>query len=242
MWVPSAVVPLIRFADAVVPLNSTGLDLVGVGDIEVPTGLIERLQSFDSIVSWYGANRDEFREALLRLGFTCEFHTALPPAQFFGHAIDFFAAQAGAPAGLIPRIPTNVCVHRDRIVIHPFSGSRRKNWPLARFRELAERLPYPVEWSAGPEEELSGATRFENLGTLADWIAGARLYVGNDSGITHVAAAMGQRTLALFGPTMPEQWAPRGENVVVMRREPLETLSVEEVCRAANRLLDAHPL
>jgi ADP-heptose:LPS heptosyltransferase len=43
------------------------------------------------------------------------------------------------------------------------------------------------------------------------------MYIGNDSGITHLAAAVGTPVLALFGPTNPEVWAPRGPHVRVGR-------------------------
>lgn len=237
VWIPSPVVPLIRFADAVRPLASTGLDLAGIGDLAMPARLVTELRTFNSIVSWYGTNRSEFREALADIGVRCEFHAALPPSGYSGHAIDFFAGQAGAPHGLIPRIQTEPSALRDSVVIHPFSGSAQKNWPLGRYRELAARLPYPVEWSAGPEEELPGAHNFANLALLADWISGTRLYIGNDSGITHLAAATGVRTLALFGPTAPEIWGPRGQNVSVLHSNPIEQLSVENVLSLANRLL-----
>ena len=239
IWVPSPVVPLVRFASSVKPLASTGLDLVSVGDLPMPPSLEEKLRTFDSIVSWYGANRAEFREALTRLGVACEFHRALPPEEYCGHATDFFAGQVGAPCALIPRIPLTARGHRDAIVIHPFSGSKRKNWPLASFRELAENLPYPVEWTAGPDETLSSAIRFANLADLAGWIAGAKLYIGNDSGITHLAAACGVKTIALFGPTAPEIWSPRGNNVSVLHRNPLDRLPVQEVLTATSRLLDS---
>ncbi len=229
VWAPSPVVPLIRFADAVTALSATGLDLVAVGDLEIPATLTNKLRSFDSIVSWYGANRPEFREALSNLEVPCEFHRALPPADYAGHAIDFFAGQTGAPSGLIPRIAVELREKRDSVVIHPFSGGKKKNWPLESFRELAAHLPCPVEWSAGPEEELPDAARFDDLGALAAWIAGARLYIGNDSGITHLAAAIGVPTLALFGPTDPAIWGPRGENVTILHSNPLEALCIENV-------------
>ncbi len=232
-------VPLIQFAGTVRPLSTTGLDLVGVGDLETPEHLMKKLRTFDSIVSWYGTNRPEFRDALAKSGVPCEFHAALPPLSYKGHAIDFFAAQVGAPAGLIPRIQAQSSTTRDSVVIHPFSGGARKNWPLHRYCELAAQLPCEIEWSAGPEEQLPEAVRFPNLPLLADWMAGARLYIGNDSGITHLAAAIGTRTLALFGPTAPGIWGPRGENVSVLRRDPIEQLQVEEVLSAANRLLDS---
>ena len=123
------------------------------------------------------------------------------------------------------------------IVIHPFSGSARKNWPLSSYEELARYLRYPVEWTAGPEEALAGAMRFANLADLAMWLRGARLYIGNDSGITHLAAALGVRTLALFGPSSPETWAPRGENVMVLNANPIDSLDGETVLKTANRLL-----
>ncbi len=232
VWIPSPVVPLVTFADAVRPLASTGLDLAGVGDLQMPARLIDQLKSFDSIVSWYGANRPEFREALLGLGVPCEFHAALPPVTHSGHATDFFANQVGAPEGLIPQIEIAPAPARASVVIHPFSGSARKNWPLHLYQELADRLACPVEWSAGPEEELSGAVRFRSLGDLAVWLGGARLYIGNDSGITHLAAALGVKTIALFGSSSPETWGPRGENVTVLRCNPIEELEVQAVLGA----------
>ncbi len=238
VWIPSAVTPLCRgLADVIQPLASTGIDLVGVGDLEMSGSLARRLRSFDSIVSWYGANRPEFREAMSSTGVPCEFHSALPPRDYRGHAIDFFLDQVGGPPGAVPRIEVFPRAKRESVVIHPFSGSPRKNWPLERYRALTTRLSYLVEWSAGPQEELAEATRFADLYELAEWIAGARLYIGNDSGITHLAAATGVATVALFGPTCPETWAPRGENVTVLRSNPLEQLEVDQVLIAANRLL-----
>lgn len=239
VWISSPVAPLIHFANAVRPLASTGIDLVGVGELEISHALRQRLQSFDSIVSWYGTNRPEFREALTSLGVPCTFHRALPSAAYSGHAIDFFAGQVGAPEGLTPRIEAKPAQRRNSVILHPFSGSARKNWPLCLFRQLAAQLPSAVEWTAGPDDDLAEATRFDNLADLANWIAGAQLYIGNDSGITHLAAATGIRTLALFGPDSSETWTPRGPNVTTVRASTLESLAVRAVLDAANRLLDS---
>jgi heptosyltransferase-3 len=238
IWAPSAVLPLIHFASSTHSLVSTGINLHGVGDLQPSNELREKLQSFDSVVSWYGSNREEFRSAFQSINPNCEFHAALP-RDFGLHAIDFYASQVGAPLGLIPKIQVNNVEFRDRIVIHPFSGSKKKNWPLARFRELAAQLPLPVEWLAGPEEELPEAHRFENLSELAGFIAGARLYIGNDSGITHLAAAVGVKTLAIFGPASPRIWIPRGENVEVIAVRDLAEVKPTYVARVVNRLLDS---
>lgn len=239
VWVPTAVVPLIQFADGVRPLASTGIDLVAVGDLPMPQQLKSRLQAFDSIISWYGANRREFRDAFESLGLKCQFPPALPAKDSSLHVTDFFARQVEAPDGLVPRIHVKPCAPRDAIVIHPFSGSLLKNWPLNSYRELAAQLLSPVEWTAGPEEELPEAVRFATLAELGSWVRGARLYIGNDSGITHLAAAIGVPTLALFGPLSPLNWVPRGHNVTVLHSPALEKLDVQTMLSTANRLLDS---
>jgi ADP-heptose:LPS heptosyltransferase len=83
---------------------------------------------------------------------------------------------------------------------------------MERFEAIASVLSknVPVHWLCGPEEDLAGAKRIDNLYELACWIRGARIYVGNDSGISHLAAAVGTPTVALFRSTDPRVWAPRG--------------------------------
>lgn len=220
VWAAAANVPLVRFAPARA-ISATGIDLLGV--TEPPARLLEELRSFDSIVSWYGANRPEFRDLVQRLKLPFTFLPALPPGGTGMHATDFYLEQVSALAGCagdgVPRIACGTG-RGDFAVIHPFSGSPTKNWPLAKYRCLAHNLEraMPVRWCAGPDDPpLEGAVRIDNLYELACWLARARLYIGNDSGITHLAAAVGTPVLALFGPTDPEVWAPRGPNVRIGR-------------------------
>jgi lipopolysaccharide heptosyltransferase III len=238
VWISTPVVPLVSFADKVRPLPSTGIDKLGLADVEVPPELLQQLKSFEHIVSWYGSNRPEFRQAIHALGVECMFLAALPPDDFCEHAGRFFARQVGADEQVTPRISVPVISQRDSVVIHPFSGSNRKNWPLDLYQELARRLsPNTVEWIVGPEEQLEGAHRFEKLHDLAAWLGGAKLYIGNDSGITHLAAALGIPTLALFGPTDPAKWAPRGENVRVLHSPVIADLRVETVLAASRAVV-----
>jgi hypothetical protein len=118
--------------------------------------------------------------------------------------------------------------HGKYAVIHPGAGSIAKCWPLERFMELAaivrRRLPVvfivgpaEIEWWQGPAL-LSIRERFPlilqpPLGVLAGILAGASLYVGNDSGVSHLAAAVGAPTIALFGPTSSTHFAPLGPRV-----------------------------
>ena len=119
------------------------------------------------------------------------------------------------------------------IALHPGSGSPRKNWPARRFAELAQRLTHEhdarVLVVAGPADEdplrdlLSRWTasppvvaRDRSLAEIAALLARCRLVIGNDSGISHLAAALGAPTITLFGPTDPRVWAPQGATPAVI--------------------------
>ena len=208
VWTTSAIAPLVQFADVVRSIAGSGIDVVGLPGRPVPP----RLGVFDRIVSWYGANRPEFIDAVSGLPF--EFHQALPPPDCTLHATDFFLSQTDAATGAVARIKIETGLATGT-VIHPFSGGTGKNWPLENFRRVAAQLG-SVQWLAGPEETLDGAAHFESLLDVAKLIAGAKQYIGNDSGITHLAAAAGAPFIAIFGPTNPRVWAPRGENVQVL--------------------------
>lgn len=112
-------------------------------------------------------------------------------------------------------------IRGDFAAVHHGSGGKAKRWPLEQFAELARALPCPVVWLLGPAEAEDAEAHdlgrklgivAENLplATLAGLLANCRLYVGNDSGVTHLAAAVGAPTLAIFGPTDPTVWGPRG--------------------------------
>jgi ADP-heptose:LPS heptosyltransferase len=116
------------------------------------------------------------------------------------------------------------------IVLHPGAGSVTKVW--GGFGALARRLVtrrQPVVVTGGPADApvldglrragaLAGAHVLPDatLPQLAALVALARGFVGNDSGPTHLAAAVGCPTLALFGPSDPLVWAPRGARVRVL--------------------------
>jgi ADP-heptose:LPS heptosyltransferase len=208
VWAPREKLPLIRFADKTRAIADTGLDLVGV----VEGASAPELAEFDSIYSWYGANRPEFRDAVRHLPF--EFLPALPP-----------------PSAGIPRIAVPRAHREDFAVIHPFASSAAKRWPLENFRAVAATLGTPVRWCAGPDEPLDDAVRVPDLYELACWISKARMYIGNDSGISHLAAAVGTPVVAIFLCTDPRIWSPRGKEVKV-----LVNPSVERVVSAAAEL------
>jgi heptosyltransferase-2 len=133
-----------------------------------------------------------------------------------------------------------------KTVFHPGSGSETKNWPIQNWIELGDvllanngDLLIIAGEADGPRTQQLKAVwkgkpiRFaENLPLphLAALLEG-RIFIGHDSGISHVAAAAGARCLLLFGWTDPAIWAPANENVTVLRAPEgkLELLEVETV-------------
>jgi hypothetical protein len=204
--------------------------MLGLPGIAPSPVLLETLKGFDSIVSWYGARRPEFRQAVGQLGLPFQFFPAIPGGG--RHAVDFYLDQVGYRGDRIaPRI---ACprVRGDFAVMHPFASSPAKRWPLAKFHEVAAGMEMPVRWCAGPSEELPEAVRIDDLYELACWLAGARVYIGNDSGISHLAAAMGAPAIVLFGPTDPAVWAPRGSRVLC----PMDAVEPAHVLAAVDEL------
>lgn len=122
---------------------------------------------------------------------------------------------------------------KKAVFIHPGSGGFRKIWPLRRWwaliRWLRERLEIPVVLTLGPaDERLAGFAReSERLGVhvaegfslsvLAALLSHARCFVGSDSGVSHLAAAVGISTLVIFGVSDQRVWAPSGEAVMVVK-------------------------
>jgi ADP-heptose:LPS heptosyltransferase len=159
---------------------------------------------------------DHHRSSLNALGIPC---SPTPPKLFLHDNerqwTEEFLHRRGWTAGTI-------------IALHPGAGSRKKAWPSQHFAALGRIL---ARESAnlliiqGPADEGTVAETLTGLegisclvardlplrkvAALLNW---ASLFIGNDSGISHLAAALGVPTLAIFGPTDPRCWAPRGEH------------------------------
>ena len=120
---------------------------------------------------------------------------------------------------------------RPLFAIHPGAGSAAKRWPLSNFGELARGLSVQGDLLIieGPAEPGSGRGLAAELGAgarlacnlplpgLAAALAQCRAFVGNDSGIAHLAAGIGIPCVVLFGPTSPQHWAPLGSQVSTLR-------------------------
>ncbi len=120
---------------------------------------------------------------------------------------------------------------RHGTLIHPGSGSVEKCWPLDRFLAVGRQLSAegrPVRFLLGPAEldrlthaevdrieSVAPALQPSDLAEVASAISSQARLIGNDSGISHLAAAVGTPTLAVFGPTSPDLWRPLGDHVSV---------------------------
>src|SRR5881398_781067 len=122
------------------------------------------------------------------------------------------------------------------IAIHPGSGSHEKNWPLenwvglfspdSRFADLERLVVISGEADEAQTDQLEREwknrdVRFARnlpLPRLAAVLEGS-IFIGHDSGISHLAAAAGANCILLFGPTDPDVWAPRNKNVQILRAQ-----------------------
>ena len=169
-------------------------------------------------------------------------------------------------------------VRKDKpiVAIHSGSSNKAKIWPMERYAELAKRIRLELGASVcligGKEErvlaeriiKLSGADVINlagelGLGQLAAFIKRSSLFIGNDAGPMHIAAALGVKVIAIFGRNIPGagpvRWRPWGDGHVVFHESPgcepcgdracpfdhqcLKNVTVEAVFGAAKKLMSS---
>jgi len=273
---PSAAIDLVtdsRFADLAIgsgwvrkvhSLDAALMAQLYVPDRERDPALAESLRGYDAALCYLEDPDRTIAHTLDEAGIRQR--VILSPRVVHGHAIDHFLSALryfgidgkGGDAFVLnlPSIRTEIAARlTDQgpfAVIHPGSGSVRKNWPMARFIRLADRIQREMairplfllgEAEAALEmvlKQVAPTALFLTklaLMEVATVLKLARFYVGNDSGITHLSASLGSPTWALFGPTDPVQWAPRGLRVHVVRSyerglHPMEDLAEDTVWQA----------
>lgn len=168
------------------------------------------------------------RTALQALGSLVGRDVILDEAQ----ATDLYAKAAGLEASGPLQVKVNDAAHAraaellpegNWVAVAPGAAWETKRWPAARLAEVAAALKaegHRIALVGGPMDgELLDVIRAgcqpevdlsaESLPVLAAALARVRLLIGNDSGLVHVAGAMGRPALALFGPTSVRRWGPR---------------------------------
>jgi ADP-heptose:LPS heptosyltransferase len=139
------------------------------------------------------------------------------------------------------------------LAIHPGSGSDKKNWPEEHWQELLQRIVADTrlrmllvggEAEEGRLQRLSSIVPVERLKValhqplpeLVGRLASCGAFIGHDSGITHLAAAVGLRGVALWGETNPNIWRPRGDFELLREERGLAALDSDRVFKAVRGL------
>ncbi|MEI8341610.1 MAG: glycosyltransferase family 9 protein, partial [Verrucomicrobiota bacterium] len=143
------------------------------------------------------------------------------------------------------------------IAIHPGSGSERKNWPLRHWRVFGKMLSsldlQPTLVMVGGEADEATCDALQNawsgspvlpvrglpLVQLAAVLERCLLFIGHDSGISHIAAAVGTPAVLLFGGTDPKIWAPANPNAKILQAPGgmLDSLTPETVFQAVMEMM-----
>lgn len=200
--------------------------------------------SFSEIVSWYGHNHIQFVDNLRSLvsGHIRSF--VFFSGQEYRHATAYYLDCIGVRSLKCPslRIPEPARQWRDHywrqqgwdvtqkiLLVHPGSGGKKKRWSAEGFRHIVLWWQRQQRGKAlillGPAEEVEEKT-WREIGEvvsgLSVWQTVALLsrvdrYLGNDSGVSHLAGAVGARGVVIFGPTQPQQWRPLGGKLSVLQ-------------------------
>lgn len=187
--------------------------------------------------------KTEVAEATSRAGIPTQRITPVRPGQSGVHAAERLLLGVGGAEVDPEAVRLLIAPEPDGdvhdLVLHPGSGGKPKRWPAERFAALARRASSPLIFLGPAEDDL--AHMFDGLPVARDLplarvsaiLAKARTFVGNDSGVSHLASWLCP-TLALFGPTDPKVWAPAGPmaRVLAAPKGNLAQLSVDEVSGA----------
>jgi ADP-heptose:LPS heptosyltransferase len=179
------------------------------------------------------------------LGITRRVHTAehMASTMFFLGVERTWIPRAFVPApeGRSPHAP-----EASYAVFHPLAATPEKTWPAAAFLEAAafvsENIGLQPVFVGGPGEDLSAFSKWRTvsgapLREVAQLLRDASLFLGNDSGPAHLAAAFGLPLAVLFGPSDSEIWSPwRTVGKVLKAEGPISNISVADVIRALERV------
>jgi ADP-heptose:LPS heptosyltransferase len=227
----------------------------------------ESMTRADLVLNLHGGTRSMILTALSRAKFRSGFahhrysfvyNDKIPTAQeILGvsrrvHTAEHLASAMfwlGVPRQEIPRARLVVADpppdRRPYAVIHPFASAPGKAWPAARFKEIARSLNLEPVFLSGPIDDLepfgSFQTSRESLKVTKSLLSGASLFIGNDSGPAHIAAAFGVPVVVLFGPSDPVTWAPWRTESQVLTAPNIADISSTDVLTAVESLTSALP-
>jgi len=146
---------------------------------------------------------------------------------------------------LQPAAPALMPAHAPFATIHPVAAAPHKTWPAERFIQVARHLETsgtPVTFIGSASDDLSPFRDFRivkgaPLGEVKSLLSSASLFIGNDSGPAHMAAAFGIPSIVLFGVSDPAIWGPwRTPAEVITSPKGIASIGVEQVLETISRL------
>jgi heptosyltransferase-2 len=232
--------------NAIRPIDEPGLASFYAAGGSLDRRWADYFTEFDLTISYFFDPDGVFAANWQRAGGTGQYisHDPRNPAEAAWRHLSKPLAECGCAPGDARRLYGTSLVSAERkkergeelrLVIHPGSGGKKKCWPLQDWvRELEDftfPLPWGVTWLAGeaegdllqeiPEKWRTGAHGLKQSRPLPEVfqvLQSADLYLGHDSGISHLAAWSGVKCGLLFGPTLPAIWAPAGSQVQTWSR------------------------
>ena len=257
VWGIRPQVDLLQAVDRVDRLDARDLAPMFVAE-PIPPILRGRLREFDLAVSFL-SDPDGVVARNLTFAGVQRVIRGSPTMQPGMHAV-YQLASVLEPLGLALRDPVpRLKIARDHIQkpllgFHPGSGSQAKNWPLGHWIDFIEKIAsrfegllliggevddeviraFRLRWRGPPFESVVR----RNLWDLARALARCTIFVGHDTGVAHLAAAVQTPTVALFGPTNPDIWCPLGSHVKTVRSAEgrMDAISVTTVLEAVRAL------
>jgi len=128
------------------------------------------------------------------------------------------------------------------VVVHPVASAPDKTWPAQKFLAVARRLQMETVFIGGASHDLRAFGEFRTmagapLGDIKSLLSRACLFIGNDSGPAHMAAALGVPSVVIFGASDAEIWGPwKAAAEALVARGPIEEVEEGEVLKAVERL------
>jgi heptosyltransferase-2 len=231
---------------------------------ELDPALGEHFGSFNIIVSYLYDPDEIFRENVGRCSkaqfiagpYRPDETQNIHATEVFLKPLERLAIFGANPEPRIPVEPPQRNASATTLALHPGSGGEKKNWPEDCWEELLRAIAGKTNWrvllvggeaeearlqrlsSLVPVERLTVAAH-QPLPKVAVRLAACDAFIGHDSGITHLAAAVSLRGIALWGRTNPDIWRPRSERFELLRDERgLAGLKPAKVFEAARRMMN----
>lgn len=248
-------------AEAVHPIESPAMTQMFIDHGRIPENVVRLFARFDLIISYLYDPEQTFEHNVRRIS-AAKYLSGphRPDENTDRHATEAFleplrslgiVSPDPVPKLNIPS-PPNASKARPNVEIvaaHPGSGSEQKNWPENSWALLFDQLVLRTNWRlllVGGEAETQRLQRLAQhwpadrleiaynrpLSELASKLRSCSAFIGHDSGISHLAAAIGLPTLVLWGPTKQSVWRPLGDHVRILSGPVgLESVDVQSVLK-----------